>query len=399
MRFTHSGTELAGEMCNMTRTLDPDSGRGTTSGYPFFNDQDSAFLHELDVPGYNYAGQDVYAKDHQRLPDRTMVGTESVAQDSLRMYGYVTQMPWVVGDFIWTAIDYYGDEYFPSTTGDVDYLSGKIPFPWHISNSGDLDVIGYPKPQSTYRTVLWGVKDMGMLVHRPSAKGTISAPGLPEKLSLWGWPDELESWTWPGFEGHQVQVRVFARGCEQARLLLNGAHLADAPVQSNLTSVFVVPYAPGTLTAQCVNGSSVLPHAPSVSLQTASVPTSVKLTADRETIAHDARDLMYITAALVDANGILVINTSRNVTFTIASGPGEIIAVGSADPQDPTSLRAKSKRFFRGRAIVIVRPLPAVAAGTVVISASVDGLALATVAVKTVPGAFADDTHRQLPPL
>jgi beta-galactosidase len=105
MRFTRTGDTLAAEMCNLTRQLDPDSGRATTSGYPFFNDQDSPFLHLLDVPGYNYAGIDVYAKDHKKLPNRTMVGTESVAQDTMRMYGYVSNMSWVVGDFIWSAID------------------------------------------------------------------------------------------------------------------------------------------------------------------------------------------------------------------------------------------------------------------------------------------------------
>merc|ERR1712190_456209 len=113
VRFTKTGANLAGVMRNITRRLDPDSGRGVTSAYPFFNDQDSPFLHQLDVPGYNYAGVDVYEKDHQRLPNRTMVGTESVAADSYREWGYLTSMPWVVGDFIWTAIDYYGDMYFP----------------------------------------------------------------------------------------------------------------------------------------------------------------------------------------------------------------------------------------------------------------------------------------------
>jgi hypothetical protein len=106
-------------MSNMTHLLDPDSGRASTSAYPFFNDQDSSFLHQLDVPGYNYAGVGVYAKDHAKLPNRTMVGTESVAQDTMRVYEEVTQMPWVVGDFIWTAIDYLGDNYFPTTSGDV----------------------------------------------------------------------------------------------------------------------------------------------------------------------------------------------------------------------------------------------------------------------------------------
>ena len=76
----------------------------------------------------------------------------------------------------WNTAD-YGDEYFPSTTGDVDYLSGRRPFPWHISNCGDVDVVGHQKPQSLYRTVVWGVSQMEMLVHRPSKNGTIMMYG------------------------------------------------------------------------------------------------------------------------------------------------------------------------------------------------------------------------------
>ena len=60
------------------------------------------------------------------------MGTESVAQNTWEKYGYVTSMPWVVGDFIWTAIDYYGDMYFPTTTGDVDYLNASFASRWTL---------------------------------------------------------------------------------------------------------------------------------------------------------------------------------------------------------------------------------------------------------------------------
>ena len=51
MRFTRTGASLAGKMHDMVHQLDPGSGRAVTSAYPFFNDQDSPFLHNLDVPG------------------------------------------------------------------------------------------------------------------------------------------------------------------------------------------------------------------------------------------------------------------------------------------------------------------------------------------------------------
>lgn len=52
MRFTRTGTNLSGVMRDMVHDLDWGGGRAVTSAYPFFNDQDSPFLHNLDVPGY-----------------------------------------------------------------------------------------------------------------------------------------------------------------------------------------------------------------------------------------------------------------------------------------------------------------------------------------------------------
>ena len=62
---------------------------------------------------------------------------------------------------------------------------------------------------------------MGMLVHAPVE--------WPEHLQWWGWPKEVPSWTWPGSEGKGLGIRVFARGCESARLLLDGKPIATAP--------------------------------------------------------------------------------------------------------------------------------------------------------------------------
>jgi hypothetical protein len=38
-----------------------------------------------------------------------MVGTESVAGESFRNWQQVWEHEWVIGDFIWTALDYLGE--------------------------------------------------------------------------------------------------------------------------------------------------------------------------------------------------------------------------------------------------------------------------------------------------
>ena len=56
MRFTRAGANLSAVMTAMVHSLNPGSGRAVTSAYPLIHEQDSPFLHNLDVVGYNYAG-------------------------------------------------------------------------------------------------------------------------------------------------------------------------------------------------------------------------------------------------------------------------------------------------------------------------------------------------------
>ncbi|MCW3106662.1 MAG: hypothetical protein JWQ09_1168, partial [Segetibacter sp.] len=62
----------------------------------------------LDVGGYNYLWQQ-YERDHEKYPERIMVGTESFAKDAFENWQQVEKHPYVLGDFVWTAIDYMGE--------------------------------------------------------------------------------------------------------------------------------------------------------------------------------------------------------------------------------------------------------------------------------------------------
>ena len=378
MRFTRRGAALSANMTAMVHALNPGSGRAVTTAYPLIHEQDSPFLHNVDVAGYNYAGTGIFAEDHHRLPNRTFVSTESFAQSSFTMWSQIWSMPYVVGDFIWTAIDYLGDDYVGSEDGDVDYMAGRHPFPWHISFCGDFDIVGMAKPQSVYRRVLWGVQAMGILVHGPTAHPETPAPWVPDAFN-WNWPLEIDSWTWPHAVGELVGVRVFARGCESARLTLDGTALATAPFHANLTAMFTVPYAPGKLEVLCINGTAVIPGI-AAQLVSAGAPSTLTLTADRAAIHHDANDLCYVTVAVVDAHGVRV-HDSTPITFTV-SGPGVLVAVGSGDPSDAGSFTANTRTTWHGRALAILQP-SGLAPGTITLTATSASLKPATIEITT----------------
>ena len=68
------------------------------------------------------------------------------------MYASYTNLSWVLGDFIWTAIDYIGESAIgnAATTPDIQASAGQ-PWQWHVSFCGDIDIMGMQKPQAFYR--------------------------------------------------------------------------------------------------------------------------------------------------------------------------------------------------------------------------------------------------------
>ena len=331
---------------------------------------DVAFLH-LDIGGYNYM-RDKYETDHARNPNRVMMGTESYPQDLFDSWSQVEKHPYVIGDFVWTAMDYLGESGIGHTALSNEKDSFLMPWPWFNAWCGDIDVCGFKKPQSYYRDVVWGRSQIEMAVHAPVPDG------ITERVSPWGWPDEIRSWSWAGQEGHPMQVVVYSR-CDSVRLELNGQSIGEKPVSAatRLTARFDVPYHPGELRAVGLShGESVA----SAILRTADVPVEIRLTADRSTIRDDRDDLSYVTVEVVDQRGTVVPNVDIPVHFTV-DGAGELAATGSSAPNDASSFRAPVRKTYQGRCLAILRPQGG--PGVITLKAEADGLKAATIVVQT----------------
>ena len=50
-----------------------------------------------------------YEADHRKYPQRVMMGTESFPKEALANWNMVEKNPYVIGDFVWTAMDYLGE--------------------------------------------------------------------------------------------------------------------------------------------------------------------------------------------------------------------------------------------------------------------------------------------------
>jgi len=306
---------------------------------------DPAFVH-LDVAGYNYLPEK-YESDHARHPERVMYGSESYPKDALLYWSYVERHPYVIGDFVWSAMDYLGEAGIAHALLSNEPNSFFMSWPWFNAWCGDLDLCGFKKPQSYYRDVVWHRSPIEMAVQAPIP------PDLTETMSSWAWPNESRCWNWSGHEGTPLQVSVYSR-CEKVRLTLNDRVIGEQTISeaTQFTARFDVPYDPGELSAYGLIDGKVMAQ---TTLKTTGMPKKVKLAVDRTSIRADRNDLSYVTVEVVDADGQRVPDATIPVRISV-SGKGELVGHASAVPNEPASFREPMRTTFEGRCLAILRP-------------------------------------------
>jgi beta-galactosidase len=356
------------------RVRDLDNTRAVTQAitgffYPEGWDSTEPAFALLNVSGYNYCLKK-YESDHQKHPQRIMVASESYPIDAYDYWKAAEKFPYVIGDFVWTSMDYLGEvsigsaSYVPAAQkrssqmpegfklpagfNIFDYVA-RMPsnWPYFISWCGDVDITGEKKPQMLYRDVLWDNSKLEINVHSPIPEG------YAENISMWGWPDEWPDWNWKGNEGKPLQVRVFTKA-SHVRLELNGRVIGEKDLlpDDKYIAVFEVPYQPGELKAVALeNGKEVTTGV----LKTPGAPSAISLIADRKKIKADRNDLAFVKIEVVDGNGQLVPQDSIRIRITI-SGNGELAASGNANPKDMASVNRPLINTFKGKALAIIRP-------------------------------------------
>ena len=380
--------------------------QGITGAYIHLEWDNSQYTFQhLDVAGYNYL-RDKYEGDHEKFPNRVIVCTESYPNQSYKYWKDVEQKPYVIGDFVWTALEHLGesgcgsaryvdanqpelqgpifqtsmgpkegmnpammwmgggggDAQLAKTDGKKDSKKGKkdetkkeekpaeVPF-WmrpptlpttYINWCGDVDLIGNIKPQGRYRNVMWDVSPIEIVVHDPMPKG------MKETMNLWGWPNEQALWYFPGHEGKELQVRVFSKA-PQVRLEVNGNVIGIQQTDDNLTAVFEnVKYQPGKIVAISLDkdgkevGSKVL--------TTPGKPVAVRVYREKNNVDNE---IAYLQITVVDEDGN-VVPGKFPLSFNIQGAT--FVAAGNAAANDMASFRSLTPSTYLGSALLIVRP-------------------------------------------
>ena len=322
------------------------------------------FLELEDIVGYNYVDRWLtrrelyYSVDRHDHPDWKMIGTENVGISGVRgkytiadppnvnpdrpifLYDYnsmiraeqlwrVTSVnDYVIGDFMWTGIDYLGEARWPRKS----------------SSSGVLDLCGFPKDGYYFYQSQWTDKPM---VHL------------------------FPHWNWAGHEGRVVPVIAFSN-CDTVELFLNGKsfgaksvvfpqqgnsggwnkfdHPYVAATTSDLHLSWDVPYEPGALKAIGKKDGQVVTE----EVHTTSGPAALRLSTDRNDITADARDIANIKVEVVDDRGLLVPGANNLIEFKV-EGEGTVAGTDNGDPQDRTRMKSTLRNAFNGLALAVIQ--------------------------------------------
>ncbi|GIM55406.1 DUF4982 domain-containing protein [Capnocytophaga cynodegmi] len=270
-------------------------------------------------------------------------------------------LPYTIGEFIWTGFDYLGEP--------TPYY---VEWPAHSSYFGAVDLAGLPKDRFYLYRSHWNKE--------------------AETLHV------LPHWNWEGREGQVTPIfvytnypsaEVFINGKSQGKrskdlnIPLDGSYTKEAQQSFERQKRYRLmwldtKYEAGEVKviAYDKNGKAVAEKI----VKTAGKPHSLRLTADRNVITADGKDLSFITIEAVDKDGNLCPNVNDLVTFKV-SGAGTYRAAANGDATSTDQFHLPKMHLFNGKLVAIVQSSEK--AGEITFEAKSKGLKSSVIKVKT----------------
>lgn len=382
------GPVIARTLIDMVKREDP-TRLITTGNDNIASDKNAAtpeYLNEFanEIVGYNYADrwhnrrELIYSIDRHANPTWRILGTETgglggprgiyrIGNNTEKTEAYYgpridTEQRWkftinydyVIGDFMWTGIDYYGESRWPSRG----------------ATSGMIDNCGFPKDGYYFFKSIW-----------------------TEEPVLHAYPH----WNWSGREGQILPVIVYTN-CDTVELFVNnksyGQKRLEFPrkgtsgdwntyengkVQTSTADLHLqwdVAYEPGEL--KLVGRKNGEQHI--TQIYTTGTPYAIRATVDRNTIKANPSDVAHIKVEIVDTDGYVVPTADNPVKFEVSGA--KLIGVESGNMTDLSSPKATERKAFNGLCLGIVQ---AEKAGKIKVKITSEGLQSATVDISATP--------------
>lgn len=405
-------------------TKEIDASRPATMGIDAFNYTAAAdcdkrgfidVANELDVVGINYAvrsdGSANYDGYHEKFPDWIIYGSETSSSLSSRGYysdpyklenaqfideyqvsSYDNYVPghgapatpawivdrnreWVCGQFIWTGFDYIGE---PSP---FSFEASGIP---KNSYFGIVDTAGFKKDDYYLYQSQWLDVAVNPMVHI-MPHWNFECNHLRDKVTVDG----------------KIPVRVYSNA-PKVELFVDDASLGEKRFAAKTTDYgkayqqqsdtsdrlylewkLAYGYKPGqkiVAKAKSMDGRVIACD----TVVTAGETAGIRLSADRQIICADGKDLCYITVEVTDSKGNIMPTAMNDIRFSL-SGQGEIVGVDNGNSASWERYKDTNgiykRKAFNGKALVIVQS--ATEGGSFSLEASGEGIGSKTITVYT----------------
>ena len=341
------------------------------------------FLDTLDIVSYNYTprwrtrAETLYDNDKRANPDWLILGVENMSAagkrgdyridlpagywrrpyfsavvNIQRLLRYTMTHDYVMGDFMWTGIDYLGEAHWPNRS----------------TISGVLDTCGFPKDHYYFYQSIWK-RDKPMIHVYPHRN-----LDLPE--------------------GQVIPVLCYTN-CEFAELFTGGrsygkkaysyplygmtetyGHWDKPQIAANTDDMFLswdVPVSRDTIEViGYINGEKVCCH----KVEAAGEPAAIHAVCDSDVLQADGRDIAHIEISIVDSEGVIDPVANNAVTVKV-EGAAELIGIDNGMPDSHESFKGSTMNAGCGLLLAIVRAKRE--PGSAVITITSEGLKSAVV--------------------
>lgn len=297
------------------------------------HDYDNGLADILDVVGQNYREKEILAA-HKQNPARKILGTENT--HDINQWVAMRDNPEYSGQFIWVGVDYLGE---------------SRAWPTYAYDKGLLDRTATPRPGGFQRQSWWSDKPMVYLSRRVALDARpLTDPGynaIEAARTQVLFPD----WNPRNLSAHDENVEVYSN-CEEVELFLNGKSLGRKPVPRDASSLnWTVAFETGAIKGVGYKAGKAVSE---FVLRTAGPPAKIVLSVDQTRLANNWDAVSFVTALVVDKNGVIVPDANQMIDFAI-SGNGFIAAVDSGDNNDHDPFQTTRRRAFQGRVFALVK--------------------------------------------
>ncbi|MFC2137557.1 glycoside hydrolase family 2 TIM barrel-domain containing protein [Bacteroidota bacterium] len=347
-------------------------------------DPNKNFIYQsgaLDLLGFNYKHED-WTNFKKNFPGQKMMATENMSayatrghydmpSDSIRYWPEKYGDPIIGANHDYTVSAYDNVCAFWGATHEetlkayyqynfisglfiwcgIDFLGEPVPYEWPAKNSyyGVVDLAGFPKDvYYLYQSIWTDTPTLHIFPH---------------------WNREV---------GDLVDVWAYYNQADEVELFLNGKSLGTKNKgDSDFHVMWRVEYQLGKIKAVSrKDGELVLEK----TIRTAEPPAKIELSADRNEIQADGRDLSFITVKILDEKGNMVPYASNLVEFNII-GCGFIAGVDNGYQASHEPFKANRRKAFNGMCLAIIQSNGKT--GNIIFKATSDGMDPASITLIT----------------